>query len=605
MPSTYHLYHTMRQTLTFIITFCLTCYASAQTIRIEDILTDIYSQLSEDGNIPMESLQEELMEIADNPINLNNTSADELSQLHFLSDEQIDAILVYQYKHPFRSIYELQLIPELRDYDIRNLLPFVVVQPPTTNTNKLYPREVFHYANHEITIRTDARNCENYTNDPFYAKLRYRFNYRNRVQAGLTFCRPTGTHIRNWQYGGFIQLQDIGHLRTLVAGDFQASFGQGLVVGTPFHIGKSSYLSSLTNQQEGVRKFSTTATGFNAFHGVGATARIRWADISTFYSLQRQTDSTWHHVLGANLTARYRHFKIGITLLENLYSASTSHAPSQQPQLVLGLNARYHINRIDLWGEIATSQGSQWGIASILGARLTPLRDFSLVALYRYYAPNYNNPYAYSFSEHSTLRDENGFYIGTEIKRLPYWRFAFYTDAFREGADVLLQTDYTPNDTYTMTWRIRAKHQEQKGTYSLRYYFIYNIPHWRFRTQAEANIVHLANNKDITYGISLFQDIEYQLSRIPLVLQWRLQGFDARQWNNRIYAYENDILYAYSFPNAYGLGLRTYINARYHINDMFSLYLRLSETVYQHQWAVAHDRASTQTDIHLLLRIHI
>lgn len=593
----------MRQTLALIIICFLTCYAAAQTIRIEDILTDIYSQLSEEGNIPVEDIQEDLMEIAANPINLNNTSADELSQLRFLSEEQIDAILVYQYKHPFQSIYELQLIPELRDYDIRNLLPFVVVQPATTNQTKLYPREVFHYAKHEITIRTDARNCENYTNDPFYAKLRYRFNYRNRIQAGLTFCRPTGTYIHDWQYGGFIQLQDFGYLRTLVAGDFYASFGQGLVVGTPFHIGKSSYISSITNQQEGVRKFSTTATGFNAFHGIGATTRFKWADISTFYSIQRQKDSTWHHVIGANITARYQHFKIGITLLENLYSSSILPTPS--PQLIIGLNARYHINRIDLWGEIATSQGSQWGIASILGARITPLNDLSVVALYRYYTPDYNNPYAYAFSEHSTLRDERGFYIGTEIKRLPHWRFAFYTDVFREGADILLQTDYTPNETYTMTWRIRAKIQEQKDTYAFRYYFIYNIPQWRFRTQAEANIVHIANNKNITYGISLFQDIEYQLPHFPLIIQWRLQGFDAKQWNNRIYAYENDILYAYSIPNVYGLGLRTYINARYHINDMFSLYLRLSETIYRHQWAITHNRKVTRTDIHLLLRIHL
>ena len=56
------------------------------------------------------------MNIAANPIDLNHTNADELRELMFLSDEQIDAILLYQYKHAFHNVYELQLIDCLKDY---------------------------------------------------------------------------------------------------------------------------------------------------------------------------------------------------------------------------------------------------------------------------------------------------------------------------------------------------------------------------------------------------------------------------------------------------------------------------------------------------------
>ena len=159
-----------------IILCCFLCgYAVAQTMHLEDILDDIYSQLAETGEAPMEDLQETLTEIAAHPINLNHTSPEELQRLRFLNDEQIDAILLYQYKHPFQSIYELQLIPELQDYDIRNLLPFVRVGT-ADEERKLYFREVFHYAKHELTLRADARNCENLFPDPYYGKLRYRFN---------------------------------------------------------------------------------------------------------------------------------------------------------------------------------------------------------------------------------------------------------------------------------------------------------------------------------------------------------------------------------------------------------------------------------------------
>ena len=593
-----------------IILCCFLCgYAVAQTMHLEDILDDIYSQLAETGEAPMEDLQETLTEIAAHPINLNHTSPEELQRLRFLNDEQIDAILLYQYKHPFQSIYELQLIPELQDYDIRNLLPFVQVET-ADEERKLYFREVFHYAKHELTLRADARNCENLFPDPYYGKLRYRFNYNNRVQFGLTACRPTSTPWKEMLYGGFVQLSDIGHFKSIVAGDYQASFGQGLVVGSPFHFGKSSYIRSTATQPEGLRKYTSVSNDYQAFRGVGATARIRWADISTFYSARRQRDSTWHHTMGINITGRWKQMKIGITALENLYSDTTL-----MPQAVVGLNVRYNIGRVDIWGELATTQGEHWGIGTIVGARYVPVSGVNLLAIYRYYSEYYNNRYAYSLSEHSRLNDEMGGYVGAEINRLRKWRFSVYADGFRGGYDTWAQADFLLSDIYGMNWRMRARRQSGRDTYAFRYQFTCELPQWRFRTQLDANMVKSDTYKGKTdafdaahgwgHGFSVSQDVEYRLERVPIVLQMRVQAFDARLWYNRIYAYENDVLYAYSFPNVYGAGGRLYVNARYRINDVVAIYLRLSETVYAPNWAAAHDKKSTRTDVHTLLRVRL
>ena len=136
---------------------CVVMTAYGNDFSIDDVLEDIYNQLCEEEQTPMEDWNEQLLEIAANPINLNHTNADELSRLMFLSDEQIDAILLYQYQQPFHDVYELQLIDCLKDYEIRNLLPFVYVGD-TKEDKKLYFREVFHYAKHEMTLRVDARN---------------------------------------------------------------------------------------------------------------------------------------------------------------------------------------------------------------------------------------------------------------------------------------------------------------------------------------------------------------------------------------------------------------------------------------------------------------
>jgi hypothetical protein len=586
----------------------------AQSFTLDDILEDIYNQLSEDGEAPLESLQEDLLEIAANPINLNNTNANELSQLHFLSDQQIDAILLYQYQHPFQEIYELQLIHCLKDYEIRNLLPFVYVGKANED-DKLYFREVFHYAQHEMTLRLDARNIEDFEGDPMYGKLRYRFNYQNRVQAGVTATMVTDNGRLaigdRMDYGGYIQLKDIGPIKTAVAGNYQANFGYGLVVGSPFKRGKSAYIQSTATTDEGLKKFSSVGDSYHYFHGLGATARIKWADVSTFYSLREdKKEEAWQHVVGANATARWKKLKVGVTGIETIKK------PTQNSSLkgreigkdvidkgVIGANVRYNWGKVDVWGEVAASQGEKWGWGTIMGVRVNPIADLNLLAIYRYYSPEYENVYANALCSKTRVYDEHGGYIGLEYNRLKNWQLSAFGDVWKEGYETMAQADFVPQKDYKMHMRLRAKRKNEIDTYSLRWNTVWESGQWKLKTQMDGNMVYAKENW--SYGWSLFQDVEYRLANVPIVLQLRAQAFDAREWNNRVYMYENDVLYAYSIPFVYGFGGRFWLNARYKINDTFSVYLRVSETIYQQKWAFEHDKKSTRTDVHALLRVKL
>ncbi|MBQ9144545.1 MAG: hypothetical protein IJX60_06315 [Paludibacteraceae bacterium] len=578
----------------------------AESFSLDAILEDIYNQLSEDGEIPLEDVQEELIEIAQNPINLNQTTANELSRLHFLSDEQIDAILLYQYLHPFQEIYELQLIDCLKDYEIRNLLPFVYVGQIKEEKN-MYFREVFHYAKHEITLRTDARNIEDFEGDPMYGKLRYRFNYQNRVMAGVTIGRTPGATWKNINYGGFIELRDMGPMKRIVAGNYQANFGYGLVIGSPFKRGKTAYIQSTVITDEGLKKFGSVGDSYNYFHGVGATAKVSsWADVSAFYSL-REGKEEWNHVVGVNATGRWNRLKVGVTAVENI------HQPTPDPSLkgselvstqaVMGVNARWNQGKVDIWGELAISQGNQWGIGGIAGIRYTPISDINLLAIYRYYSPYFDNIYANALCSWTRMRDEHGGYFGVEYNRLKNWQLLAFGDVWKSGFETMAQADFIPQKDYRMHTRFRVKRKDEKDTYSLRWNMVYEFGQWKMKTQADGNLVQ--TNNALTYGWSLLQDVEYRFSQVPIVLQFRAQAFDAREWNNRVYIYENDVLYAYAIPFVYGLGGRFWLNARYKINDIFSLYLRVSETIYQNAWAIEHDKKSTRTDVHALLRIKL
>ena len=603
---------------------CVAMATLGQDIRVEDVLEDIFNQLSEDGDLAYEDIEEELLSIAENPMDLNKVTGEDLSRLMFLSDEQIDAILMYQYQHGFKELYELQLIDCLKDYEIRNLLPFVRVDSlgvqefRSSGGKKMYFREVFHYAKHEMTLRADARNIEDFDGDPMYGKLRYRFNYQNRVQAGVTAMMAAGEGRLamgdRWDYGGYIQLKDIGPMKTVVAGNYQASFGYGLVVGSPFKRGKSAYIQSTATTDEGLKKFSSVGDSYNYFHGVGATARVRWADLSAFYSLRQGKEDAWNHVVGANATARWRKLKVGVTGVETFEATSSQFRERSQASYSLevkrrdvsgamGANVRYNWGKVDVWGEVAASHTEQWGWGTIMGVRVNPISDLNLLAIYRYYSPEYENIYANALSSKIRVYNEHGGYLGVEYNRLKNWQLSLFGDVWNEGYETMAQADFISPKDYKMHMRLRAKRKNEIDTYSARWNGMWELGQWKLKTQVDANMVYA--KEKWSYGFSVFQDVEYRFVEVPIVLQFRAQAFDAREWNNRVYMYENDVLYAYAIPFVYGLGGRFWLNARYKINDTFAVYLRVSETVYQGAWAAAHDKKHTRTDVHALLRVKL
>ncbi len=649
-----------------IILFILSSFQGRAVVKpsfsLDDIILDIYNAVTEFGEVDYEQLQTDLYTLHESPIDLNNTSDEELTQLYFLSPQQIDAILAYAYRHPFESLYELRLIPELADYEIRDLLPFVYINraalnSETINTDALYAKEIFAKAHHELLTRIDARNIEAYEGtDPIYTQFRYRFDFRRRVTFGVQLRRPAGGFARDLQYGAYLQLNDITpHLHTLVAGNFQASFGQGLVLAPVFHAGKSMYVTSVGQQREGLRYYSSVDG--EGLHGAGATLRWEWnkttrLDVSALYSMRRANDSTWHHLLGANLTLRHKKLQVELTAIENLWSDSihpytnakyNRHYFRGRNQAVIGASFRYNHGWFDAFGEIATAQNHQitndqspitkshWGFGTIIGSRFYPTNGISLLALYRYYSPYFDNALGYAFSETSRLGDENGGYLGFDITRLRNWRFIGYGDIFyfsgykyglgdatrTLGYDAMAEAQYykplnSKLSTLNFTIRLRAKQKGEQATYSARFLFDWSRGGWSLRTTADANLtpskLSTLNSKP-TYGVSIAQDIAYnfQLStfNFPLSLRLRVQAFDARDWKNRIYTYEHDVLYAYSIPAVYGLGGRAYLCLRWQIIPQLALYFRASETVYARKWAAAHSRPLTRTDLHLLLKVSL
>ena len=65
-----------------------------------------------------------------------------------------------------------------------------------------------------------------------------------------------------------------------------------------------------------------------------------------------------------------------------------------------------------------------------------------------------------------------------------------------------------------------------------------------------------------------------------VVLKCNIAWFKTDSYQSRIYAYENNVLYGYSFPSFMGEGWRTYLNLSWKPLNGLTCYLKGGFTVY-------------------------
>ena len=80
-------------------------------------------------------------------------------------------------------------------------------------------------------------------------------------------------------------------------------------------------------------------------------------------------------------------------------------------------------------------------------------------------------------------------------------------------------------------------------------------------------------------GLLLYQDISLTFAEPDISLHARVAYFDTDRYDERLYAYENDVYYAFSIGSYYYKGVRGYFVVRYKYKWL-SIWLRLAHTYY-------------------------
>ena len=647
-----------------ICIYCLSVLSlqcQTKSSAIEQFIADIFEQFAAESEeeLDFESFYESLIDLSDHPINLNNTNKEELSKLMFLSDIQIENFLYFTYRFgKLNSLYELQLVDGFDMTDIRRMLPFVSIGSVNSTYEPIYWKEVVRYGKNQVLARFDktletkdgylvkqnaeGQDTKDYIGNSLYNSLKYQFRFKERIKMGVTLEKDAGELWINKKRLGYdynsayLQINDFKYLKTVVLGDYRATFGQGLVLGASFGMGKSSYVLNVGTHGTGLKKYSSTnEQAF--FRGVGATLKFDNFNTSFFYSRKYiDADSTgnvfsgfyktgYHRteseilkkqtvleqVIGFNATYTFKQLQVGFTGVYTHFDHSLDYEPITynhyyfrgQNQAVGGLYYRFRWMKLNFFGESAlTDIGA---LATINGMSFSPLSQLSFLILNRNYSADYDTFYANSFSESTRINNENGWYFGAEFHPYRKWKISAYCDSYRFkwpkygvdapslGTDYLLQIDFAQSRTLSMFWRMKYEDKMDNFTESssvmpfvvniskavAKYQLNYSFGNFSFRNVIDFNLAK-RYNLEWKYGLTVYQDISYEFKKLPLKIDLRYQFFDALDYENRVYAYERDILYAFAIPMFYGKGNRYYVNLKYEINSKLSLWFKIAQTVY-------------------------
>ena len=616
-----------------------------------------------DDDLPYEDIYEVLLQYYTQPLDLNRASIEELQALFILSDEQILQLKRHIDRNgPLLSIYELQAIPDWDLVTIRRVLPFVTVgEDPFLRSQKSLLSRIWEDGRKMFLLRTErvlgqkagyAQVVDSlapaYKGSAEKVYARFRLNRPHDFSFGLTLEKDAGEPVV-WsppqkQYGAdfwsfHAMLYKQGKFERIVVGDFQLQYGQSLVFGSGFSIGKGAEtITTIRRNNTGLRPYtSVLETGF--FRGAAFTYCLsQRLQFTSFYSNLRQDaileeeedlfasiqQTGFHRTLselGAKDNIREQsmggaihyhsknhRFQTGVTTLYTSFSQVWQRKPrlynyyefNGSSNITGSLFSEYRWQNFNLFSEVAMSQSGGTGIVAGVLTSLLPTLDFSF--LYRKYERDFHSFYGTAFGEGSRPINEEGLYWGLKFQpRRSLW-FSGYFDSFHfpwlryrvnapsDGYEYMLRANYQPKREMLLYGQFReeakAINSQQEGkikqpvpgtkkSYLLSLSFLPS-DRWGYHSRIQWSSYELENN--ISNGYVLVQDVSWELNRLQL--SGRIALFQTDSYDTRQYVYEKDVLWAFSIPAYYGKGIRQYLLLRYKLNRPISLWLRWSRTAY-------------------------
>ena len=577
----------------------------------------------EDAETVTEDLLERLEESRNNGRpNLNDLKYETAVNQLKLTDYQYYQLQLYIETYgPLYSIYEIPSIDGFSEEEMRRLAAMTIIAPPPKGRSTFRElirscKNVFWVRYGQIVERQagyDTSRANHYDGSPAHLQFRYDFSIRQHFgfrvagekDAGEAFFR--GDQKQGFDhYSGSLYVKNIRWLKCAVLGDYRLNFGQGLVLGSSMMSGKGGGVSAARRFSDGIRPVATTNES-ELFRGAAFTlGNAQWSG-SGFAGAVTENNRT---AFGGAVTYRQPQFSLNAQVVcYGEYSDSATvgdkwRSLGQPKQINAGLSYHALARKVLLFGEAAVNEK---GRPAVLQAALIPVAPtFQLAALLRYYATGYQSPMGSGFRTSSGDCGEFGAYLTGHLvlnRRIEadlycdYYRLrwlSYLTDAPVQGMDAGLSLTCRlsgKNLLYARyQWRTKPKNEsndtylhrlQEQCRHRIRLQWTCAPLPW-LDTKTEVSMVLNKGPDEAKHwykGILMYQDLALNWKRPQLSVHLRIAYFDTDRYDERIYAYENDVYYAFTVGSYYYQGVRGYLLLRYKIQN-FSVWFRIARTHY-------------------------
>lgn len=587
---------------------------------LDDIMLDgEYSEAS------YEELYDNLLDLQRNGININTATRQELESLPFLSEKQVMDILEYIHFHgALKSINELMSIESI-DYSTRQLLQEFLYAGDKPEKGFPSLKNIMTWGKNELSLYTkiptyeragDASNGD-YLGYTYKFWARYSFSYAKNVRIGIVASQDAGEPFFSQsnkygfdQYSGFIQINGLGSVESLIVGRYSVSAGMGLVMNNSFSLGKTAMLQDFGRQRNALRPH-TSASENGYMQGAAATIRLSDAIRLTPFLSYRKTDATlnidgsissliytgYHRTIselnkknntsltagGMNVRWNLEDFSLGATAVfthinrplspnksatykkiypegSNFFNASLNYSWLHYPFSVNGETA------INANGAIATMNTLGWHLSQYV----------EVMGIYRFYSFNYYSLYANAFSEGGKTQNESGLYLGvrwqpkygidiqayTDLAYFAWPRYGVSQSSY--AIDNVVSASYkTGNWLLSGKYRLHLRQKDSKSVANLSWQTEHRLRisaewtggGWTSRSQLDfTSVSSTSESSSLSQGFMITENIGYDIGKWQIFAGGKY--FNTYGYDSRLYSYERAMPHTFSFPAYYGHGIR-------------------------------------------------
>jgi hypothetical protein len=346
-------------------------------------------------------------------------------------------------------------------------------------------------------------------------------------------------------------------------------------------------------------------------------------------------------ILGGNINFRNSFLSIGITGFRSHWSASLE--PRFYPynlftfrgkeNLNFGIDFQASLRNTFLFGECARSRNGRMAFLAGIQVNPDPRLIFSLSL--RDYQRNYQDLLSNALGQNSANANEQGFLftfsagfapgVGltgyADLYRFPWLKYR--TDSPSRGSEYQIQSDYSAGKFVKMYLRFRIRSKQinipenlrpvnilEEGTsMTLRYQADWQVSDFLVLKSRFEWLRNRNGNISPAHGYLISQNFSYKPPVKHLSLTFLYALFDTDSYNERIYAYESDVLYGYSVPSYSGKGLRCFLLASWSPVRWLDLWIRYAQTWYSDRNVIGSGldviNGNTKSEVEIQLRIRI